>query len=188
MTAKVQAHQWKTALRVGAVIAALVCIVPATASAEQFEAKVIGVADGDTVTVLFVDGITKVPRRIRLSGIDAPEKAQAFGTVAREALSRLAFAKLAVLDCRTADRYGRSVCLVKVDGLDVGLRMVELGLAWHYKQYARTQPREEAASYAVAESVARESRTGLWRDLDTAVEPMPPWEWRKAITVGMTPR
>ena len=99
----------------------------APAAAEQFDAKVIGVADGDTLTVLFVDGQAKTPRRVRLSGIDAPEKAQAFGAVAREQLSRLAFGRVGHLDCRAVDQYGRSLCMVRVDGMDVGMRMVELG-------------------------------------------------------------
>lgn len=150
------------------------------AAAEQFDAKVIGVADGDTLTVLSVDGQTKTPRRVRLRGIDAPEKAQAFGAVAREQLSQLAFGRVGRLDCRVLDQYGRSVCLVRVDGVDVGMRMIELGLAWHYKRYAATQPREEAASYAIAESSARAAKSGLWRDLGTKLEPIPPWQWRKS--------
>jgi endonuclease YncB( thermonuclease family) len=161
-----------------AFIAAFFLSTPA-AAAGQYDAKVIGVADGDTLTVLFVDGQTKTPRRVRVSGIDAPEKAQAFGAVAREQLSRLAFGRKGHLDCRATDQYGRSVCAVRVDGLDVGLRMVELGLAWHYKRYASSQPHEEAASYAMAENAARAAKTGLWRDLGTAATPVPPWDWRK---------
>lgn len=161
-----------------AFIAAFFWATPA--AAEQFDAKVIGVADGDTLTVLFVDGQTKTPRRVRMSGIDAPEKAQAFGAVAREQMSRLAFGRVGHLDCRATDQYGRSVCMVRVDGVDVGMRMIELGLAWHYKRYARSQPREEAASYAMAESAARAAKAGLWRDLGTAAAPVPPWDWRKA--------
>lgn len=163
-----------------AVIAASFLASPA--AAEQFDAKVIGVADGDTLTVLHEDGRTKTPLRVRLSGIDAPERKQAFGAVAREQLSRLAFGKVGHLDCRTADQYGRSVCLVRVDGGDVGLRMIELGLAWHFKRYANTQPREEAASYAIAENAARASKWGLWRDVGTSAEPVPPWDWRKRRT------
>nr|WP_317623838.1 thermonuclease family protein [Acidovorax sp. SUPP3334]BDH38347.1 thermonuclease family protein [Acidovorax sp. SUPP3334] len=152
----------------------------APVAAEVFEAKVIGVADGDTLTVLHIDGAIKTPRRIRLSGIDAPEKAQPFGMVAREALSQLAYGRMGRLDCPSTDQYGRSVCLVRVDGVDVGLRMIEQGLAWHYKRYATSQPREAAASYAMAELSARASKTGLWGDLGTAAVPVPPWEWRRA--------
>lgn len=157
-----------------AAVAAFFCMAPAVA--EQFDAKVIGVADGDTLTVLFVDGQTTAPKRVRLSGIDAAEKAQAFGAVAREQLSRMAFGKLGHLDCRATDQCRRSVCLVRVEGLDVGLLMVRLGLAWHYKRYASTQSREEAFSYAVAENAARAAKTGLWRDLGATAEPVPSWD------------
>lgn len=153
---------------------------PAAYAGEQFDAKVIGVADGDTVTVLFMDGQLKTPRRVRLSGIDAPEKAQAFGMVAREQLSQMAFGQVGHLDCRATDQYGRSVCVVRVDGVDVGLRMIELGLAWHYKRYASSQPLNEATSYAKAENAAKAAKSGLWRDLGTAAEPVPPWDWRRA--------
>lgn len=70
----------------------------AAAAAESFEAKVIGVADGDTITALFIEGATKTPRRIRISGIDAPEKAQAFGMVAREKMGQLASGKKGELE------------------------------------------------------------------------------------------
>ncbi|MBZ8144085.1 nuclease, partial [Rubrivivax gelatinosus] len=133
----------------------------------------------DTLTVLFVDGQAKSPRRVRLSGIDAPEKAQAFGMVARAQLSELAFGRVGHLDCRTTDQYGRSVCMVRIEGVDVGLRMVELGLAWHYKRYARSQPPGEAASYAAAEIAARAARAGLWRELGSSATPVPPWDWRR---------
>jgi endonuclease YncB( thermonuclease family) len=150
------------------------------AVAETIEGRVIGVADGDTITLLLVSGTTKTPRKIRVSGIDAPEKAQAFGAVAKDAMSQLAFGSDATAECRTVDRYGRSICLVRVKGIDVGLRMIELGLAWHYKKYANTQPREESASYALLETASRAAKRGLWRDLDTDAPPVPPWDWRRA--------
>lgn len=152
----------------------------AAAAAETIEGRVIGVADGDTITLLLDSGTTKTQRKIRISGIDAPEKAQAFGAVAKDSISKLAYGGDATAECRTTDRYGRSICLVKVQGVDVGLRMIELGLAWHYKKYANTQPREESASYSTSETVARTAKRGLWRDLDTASPPMPPWDWRRA--------
>ena len=150
------------------------------ATADTVAGKVIGVADGDTVTILVVTDTAKTPRKIRISGIDAPEKAQAFGAVAKTAMSDMAFGKEAVAECRTVDRYGRSICLVRVGQLDVGLSMIEQGLAWHYEKYANTQPREEAVSYAVLETASRVAKRGLWRDLDTALPPVPPWDWRRA--------
>lgn len=160
-----------------AVFAAFFWVAPAVAS--SFDAKVIGVVDGDTLDVLpRIDGDRK-SMRVRLVGIDAPEKAQPFGSAAREQLSRLAFGRQAALRClEDADRYGRSLCVVNVDGVDVGHRMIELGYAWHFRRYASTQRREEAASYAVSEDAARTAKSGLWRDLGTAAIPVPPWEWR----------
>lgn len=166
--------------KISMLAAVILSLVAITTEAETLEGKVIGIADGDTITILQISGDTKTPRKIRISGIDAPEKAQAFGAVAKEEMSQLAYGGQAVAECRTVDRYGRSICLVRVRGVDVGLRMIELGLAWHYKKYANTQPREEAASYAVLETASRAAKRGLWRDLDTAAPPVPPWDWRRA--------
>jgi endonuclease YncB( thermonuclease family) len=160
-------------------VALTISLVWFSTAAEVVQGRVIGVSDGDTVTLLQISGATKTPRKIRISGIDAPEKFQAFGNVAKDAMSQLAYGSEALAECRTVDRYGRSICLVRVQGVDVGLRMIEQGLAWHYKQYANTQPREEAASYAILENVSRVAKRGLWHDLDTASPPMPPWDWRK---------
>lgn len=161
-------------------LAIALSLAACVAAAETIDGRVIGVSDGDTITLLQVSDTTKTPRKIRISGIDAPEKAQAFGAVAKDAMSQLAFGPDATAECRTVDRYGRSICLVRVKGIDVGLRMIELGLAWHYKHYANTQPREESASYAMLENESRAARRGLWRDLYTAAPPVPPWDWRRA--------
>jgi endonuclease YncB( thermonuclease family) len=156
----------------------LVCTTAAARA--SFDAEVIGVTDGDTLTVL--GAADKSMRRVRIVGIDAPEKGQPFGAPAREQLAQLAFGKVASLECRTSDRNGRNVCLVRVEGMDVGLRMVELGFAWHFKRYAATQRLDEARAYGAAEVAARASRQGLWRDLGTIVEPTPPWAWRKGAS------
>ena len=72
------------------------------------------------------------------------------------------------------DRYGRTIGKVTADGVDCGLRQVELGMAWHYKAYAKDQSREDRESYAGAEERAKAERRGLWSDAD----PVPPWEYR----------
>ena len=147
--------------------------------AETIFGKVIGVADGDTITILVVEGTTKTPRKIRMNGIDAPEKAQAFGNRSKEAMSDLAYGKETEADCRKVDRY---VC---VAGVDVGLKLIEQGLAWHYKAYQRDQKPADRVGYDIAETEAREARRGLWRDLGTNAPPVPPWEWRKAKRAGV---
>ena len=161
-------------------LAVALSLAACATAAENIDGRIIGVSDGDTITLLLVSGTTKTPRKIRISGIDAPEKAQAFGGVAKDAMSQMAYGSDATAECRTVDRYGRSICLVRVKGIDVGLRMIELGLAWHYKKNANMQPREESASHGMLENVSRAGKRGLWRDLDMAAPPVPPWDWRRA--------
>lgn len=79
-----------------------------------------------------------------------------------------------VADCPKQDRYRREVCLVRVDGVDVGLAQIEAGLAWWYRKYAKDQSAQDRATYAAVEQAAQEARRGLWQDRD----PVPPWEWR----------
>jgi len=141
--------------------------------ANQISGKVVSVADGDTITVLDAE---HVQHKIRLSGIDAPERAQAFGRRSRELLSDLVAGAQVVVETDKADRYGRSVGKVLLQGRDINLAMVNAGLAWHYKKYEREQPASDRLLYASAEEEARERRSGLWRD----TEPMAPWDWRAA--------
>ena len=141
------------------------------AAATQLTGKVIGVLDGDTIEVL---DSSKHPRRIRLTGIDAPEKAQAFGQRAKEHLSDLVFGKHVEVVAGKTDKYGRTVGKVWVSGVDANLAQVAAGFAWHYKEYASEQSVADRALYAQAEEGARAAHAGLWRD----PKPMAPWEWR----------
>ncbi len=145
--------------------------------AETVTGRVIGIADGDTVTVL---DAAKVQHKIRLSGIDAPEKAQAFGNRSKESLSDLAFDKTVTVETDKRDRYGREVGKILVNGRDVNLTQVERGMAWHYKAYEREQSSDDRKLYDAAEMGARAARKGLWRD----AEPTPPWDYRKAKRGG----
>ncbi|WP_114969919.1 thermonuclease family protein [Rhodoferax ferrireducens] len=133
--------------------------------------KVIGVLDGDTVEVL---DARKTIHRIRLTGIDAPEKAQPFGQRSKEHLSDLVFGKQVDVQAGKSDRYGRTVGKVLVKGVDANLEQVKSGFAWHYKEYSAEQPVADRALYARAENSAHSSHFGIWRDAN----PMPPWEWR----------
>jgi endonuclease YncB( thermonuclease family) len=152
------------------------------AASKVFAGRVVGVADGDTITLLVDDAATgsTTPIKVRLNGIDAPEKAQAFGQRAKEAMSDLTYGKDAVAYCTVVDRYGRDICVVRVGQVDVGLRLIELGFAWHFKKYQRDQRPADRVRYDIAETEAREAKRGLWRDLGTSVPPIAPWEWRKA--------
>lgn len=141
--------------------------------ARTIEGRVVGVADGDTITVLDAD---KVQHKIRLSGIDAPEKAQAFGQRSKESLSALVFDKAVAVETDKRDRYGREVGKVLVNGKDANLEQVQRGFAWHYKTYEREQTPNDRTAYSDAELEARAAQKGLWKD----AAPVPPWDYRKA--------
>ena len=152
-------------------VAVLAFLGAPAAVADTYTAHVVGIADGDTITV--IDG-QKQQHKIRLAGIDAPERAQPFGQRSKQHLSELVFGKDATLDCAKVDRYHREVCVVLIDGKDANLAQVEAGMAWWYRKYAREQTARQRADYETAEDRARAAKQGLWVDTD----PMPPWEWR----------
>jgi endonuclease YncB( thermonuclease family) len=154
-------------------LAAVACLGIAPARAEQWHGRVVAIADGDTLTLL---DDARRQHRIRLDGIDAPERSQPFGQRARQSLAALAHGRAAVADCPKTDRYGRAVCRVFVGGVDVGLEQVRRGLAWHYVRYAHEQAPQARADYARAEEQARGGRAGLWSTRD----PTPPWDFRRA--------
>jgi len=164
-------------------LAALLVALPA--SGHQLTGRVVAVADGDTITVL---DAAQHPTKVRLSGIDAPEKKQPYGARAKQHLSELVFGKIVEVDWEKHDRYGRIVGKVIAPDencaaadcaktVDAGLAQLSAGLAWHYKQYAKEQPRSERERYAAAETEAHLKRLGLWADS----HPFPPWEWRHDI-------
>lgn len=142
--------------------------------ASTLEGKVVGVSDGDTLTVLLAD---KRQAKIRLAQIDAPEKKQDFGQAAKQSLSDMAFGKQVVVEYKDEDRYGRVVGKVLVNGLDVNLEQVKKGMAWVYRQYASDQ------AYYSAEEVARNQSIGIW----SQPSPIPPWEFRNGGGKGKKP-
>lgn len=147
----------------------LFALFAATAAyaAEPFSGRVVGVADGDTLTVL----AGETPHRVRLAEIDAPEKRQAFGERSRQSLAALCFGGWAEVSQGVTDRYGRTVARVRCQGIDASLHQVQQGLAWAYTKYL-TDP-----VIAAAERLARDAALGLWVD----AEPVPPWSFRKRV-------
>ena len=141
-------------------------------NAATLQGKVIGVADGDTVTLLDAQ---KNQHKIRLQGIDAPEKAQAFGNKSKQSLHEMVLGKEVIVDVQKKDKYGRSVGKILVNQTDACLEQIKRGMAWHYKQYANEQSPEDRDVYAQAESTARAQSLGLWKDKS----PTPPWAFRK---------
>ena len=131
----------------------------------DFPGKVVAVADGDTITVLRDQEQVKV----RLTEIDAPEKAQAFGNQAKQALSALVFGKEVHVVDHGSDRYRRTLGRVYQGEIDVNAEMIKSGMAWVYRRYSTDQ------SLYPMEAKAKEQTRGLWAD----PEPVPPWEWRR---------
>ncbi len=132
-----------------------------------FTGKVIGISDGDTLTVL----VDKKPIKVRIAEIDAPESKQPFGARSKQALSDLCYRAIADVVEVARDRYGRTVARVNCGGRDVATEQVRNGMAWVYDRYSSPS----SPLYPLQEE-ARAARRGLWADKD----PVPPWEWRKA--------
>lgn len=153
-------------------LAFLLCISPLL-QAETLIGKVVGVTDGDTITVLD-DSHTQF--KIRLAGIDAPEKKQPFGQVSKKMLSDLVFQKTVQVEWKKQDRYGRLVGKVIVEQIDVNLEQVKYGLAWFYRKYQNELSPADRTAYAEAEFKAQQNKQGLW----VYPNPMAPWEFRKS--------
>lgn len=129
---------------------------------------VVGISDGDTVTVR-CDAQSQT-LRVRLAQVDAPEKSQPWGERSRQALAGLCFRRLAEVRPQDEDRYGRTIAYVRCAGQDAGEQQVRAGLAWAYTRYRPT------TDLVQLEQQARAERRGLWAD----PVPVPPWEWRSA--------
>lgn len=130
-----------------------------------FEGKVVSIADGDTITIL----VDRKQVKVRLEGIDAPEKSQAFGAKAKDALTEIVAGKVVTIHKTGEDRYQRTLARVYVGSDEVNSLMVAKGFAWHYKQYSKDE------TLAELEERARGEKVGLWQD----PSPVPPWEFRR---------
>ena len=139
---------------------------------QTFPGRVVGIADGDTITVL---DSANTQHRIRLEGIDAPESHQAFGEQSRLSLSEMIFGKDVSVSYQKIDQYGRLVGKITLDGKDINLEQVKAGMAWHYKFYEDEQTPADRDLYAKAEAEARAARRGLWQDPN----PTEPYQFRK---------
>lgn len=144
------------------------------AGGQMLVGRVVAVSDGDTITLL-VDGHEQ--HKVRIGGIDAPEKAQPYGQRSKQSLSDLVMHQNVVADAHKRDRYGRWVATVRSGATDAGLHQIQRGMAWHYKAYEKEQALSERLAYAAAQEVARSQRAGLWASPEP---PVPPWDYRKA--------
>ncbi len=152
----------------------LLVFLSLTAFADSLTGKVVKITDGDTLYVL--DANYK-EHKIRLAGIDAPERKQAYGLASRKHLASIVAGQQVTIEYKKRDRYGRILGKVWINGVDACLEQVKAGLAWHYKKYQREQSPEDRQLYADAENKARNERLGLWRENN----PIPPWEHRRLL-------
>ena len=142
-------------------ILALILCLPLSLFA--LSAKVVKISDGDTITVLSDKEQTKV----RLYGIDAPEKKQDYGQRSKQFLASLIAGQVVEVEPKGKDRYKRTLGIIYYKGQDINAQMVLNGYAWAYVKYSRM--------YADHERLAREKKLGLWQSSNAT----PPWEWRK---------
>ncbi|MGX5661600.1 thermonuclease family protein [Diaphorobacter nitroreducens] len=136
---------------------------------------IVGISDGDTLTARCPTDDPAHPYqqvKVRISAIDAPEKAQPFGQRSRQNLAELCFQQQATITTKTKDRYGRSVADVECRGQDAGQAQVHAGMAWYYVKYGKGYE-----TLAGVEAEARQDRRGLWSQ-----DAVAPWEWRRTLT------
>ena len=149
--------------------AADLAFIRQTHSIQILDGKVVGIADGDTFTLL---DASKTQHKIRVEGIDAPESTQDYGTKSRQALADRIFQKTVRVEWREKDKYGRTLGHVFVDGQWVNKGLLSDGWAWHYKEY------NQSAILAEAEAEARAAKVGLW----AGNSPVAPWTFRHSPT------
>ena len=147
--------------------------------AAEYNGKVVGVSDGDTLTLLVADGASFKQIKVRLGEIDTPESKQPYGERAKQTLSDLAYNKQARVVVQDTDKYGRTVGRVYVGATDVNAEMIRQGAAWAYRQYLKDQ------SLLRLEAEAKAAKRGLWA-LPEA-QRMPPWEWRHGGSAKAAP-
>lgn len=147
-------------------------ILSAPGRSEALTGRVVSIADGDTLTVL---DDSLVQHKIRLAGIDAPEKRQSFGQRAKQSLAMLCFQQTVNVVFNKRDRYGRIVGQVLLDGQNVNLAQLQAGMAWVYMQYLHDLEPGTQTVFIEAEQQARAAKIGLWRES----EPVPPWVFRR---------
>jgi len=126
------------------------------------------VVDGDTIDVQLSSG----PIRVRLHGVDTPERGQPGGKEATGALTGLVQGKEVEIEPFSQDRYDRMIGIVYRGDLNVNLELVRRGHAWAYRRYMR----KEDSELCIAEAAARTAKKGLWASKE---RPVAPWEWRR---------
>ena len=135
---------------------------------DTIQGKVVGIADGDTFTML-LDNKTTV--KVRLASIDCPERKQPYSAVATKFISDAIFSRQVTVVVDSKDRYGRSIGWVYYDGKNLNEELLKAGLAWHFRKYSKDEKLQ------ALEDEARENEVGFWEDKN----PIPPWDWRRGV-------
>ncbi|MFV8369621.1 thermonuclease family protein [Flavobacterium sp. LB2R40] len=139
---------------------------------EENQYKVIGIIDGDTYDI----SKNNKSERIRIDGIDAPEKGMPFYKVSKKHLSNLIYSKYIRIEFEKKDRYGRWVAKGYIDDSDISEEMIKAGMAWHFKKYSDNE------ILSNLEIKARNLKLGLWQE----TTPVEPWEVRKLHKNGIS--
>ena len=161
-------QRWIGKIAVGAALFLQLVLLQAGAG-WAWTGKVVGIADGDTITVLRY-GHDQV--KIRLYGIDVPESGQPFGKASKQNLSSMVHGQSVEVEVMDTDRYGRTVARIFVEGEDVNAEQLRSGHAWLYRQYCNDWV---CGEWVGLEAEAKSNGAGLWADKD----PTPPWQWRR---------
>jgi micrococcal nuclease len=145
--------------------ALILCAFGLPLIAQDFNGKVVGISDGDTIKVMH----NGVAEKIRLNGIDCPEKDQPFGTKAKQFASDMVFGQVVKVVGHGKDKYGRTIGeVILEDGRNLNKELIKAGMAWWYKKYSKDKELKALAN------AAKKAKMGLWAD----PHPIPPWKWR----------
>ena len=152
-------------------VSAFACSLLAQDSLPVLVGNVTKIVDGDTIDVQLSSG----PIRVRLHGVDTPERGQPWGKESTAALTALVMGKEVDIEPFSQDRYERMIGIVFLGDLNVNLELVKRGHAWAYRQYMR----KEDSALCINEAAARTAKKGLWASRE---QPVAPWEWRRKKT------
>lgn len=142
-------------------------LFPILLSAHTLRGNIVRVSDGDTVVLL---DSTNTQHRIRLDGIDCPEKGQPYGSKATQFVKDVTSkSKYVTIQWEKKDRYGRLLGYLTVDGVNVNKELLQNGLAWHYKYFNKDK------ELADLEQQAKDKKLNLW----SQPNPIEPYHWRK---------
>lgn len=152
---------------------ALLFVFSPLSSAKQITGHVIKVSDGDTIKIETRD---REIHTIRLLGIDAPEKEQKYGMMARDFLAEYVLFEKVTIKYDKKDFFRRVLGKIIFEGQDINQLAIQNGYAWFYKKFRSSQPEKDRTTYEKAEIAAKNQKLGLW----SQSSPMAPWDWRKA--------